>query len=214
MLTQVWAAKKYTGLMPNDTRADRFETERLDKITKVCWVFASVGGLVLLVAFGGVWGTGWGPNLFAPGATLATAALAGLVTTSGIVSWKEQRFRERERAGYVHREKEYEQVVSHLMARFLKGDYDVVADAQSRGRAAVWAGPDVISALAKWQQEVGRVIDAGTIVNGKVTLSADQQLQLKQLLANVVLAMRRDLETVGEESDVSGGDILKSIFND
>lgn len=176
---------------------------------------AGAGAVVLLVALGAVWGTGWGFNLFAPGAALLAAALAGLVTTKGIVTWDEQRFRERERSGYSHREKEYEQIVSIMIARFLSGKYDMARDSELRARAAVWAGPEVIRELGSWQHEIGRIISAGTTDgNGQVLLTAGQGARLKQIVASVVIAMRQDLETVGEQTDINASEVVASIFND
>jgi hypothetical protein len=184
-------------------------------VTRYC-LFAGSVGLALVV--GGVCfvgGTGWGKDLFPPGATMMTVALTAYVATKGVVTWAEQRRRDRDAAEYKHREGVYEEIVVFMLAQFVGGNYDFVKDAGLRAKAALWASPEVIQSLSDWQSMLSTIQRTrAKNSDGSTSLLPLEQKMIKALFGAAVLAMRNDLAPDNTERLKDVDTILDSMFND
>jgi hypothetical protein len=154
--------------------------------------------------------------LLVPLVTLVSAGLAGLVATSSVIEWREQRRRDREASQYRHRELVYEQITQFMVQRFLTtATIDLERDAVLRSSAALWGSSDVVETLAQWQAAISSARDsagAHTRNDGGVPLNAHQGQELKQRLGSAISAMRSDLSP--EASQIVPIDsIINSIFN-
>lgn len=160
-----------------------------------------------------------GIGLVAPGCSLIAAGIASGVATLGIVSWAEQRERDREAKEYEHREKFYENIAQFMVARFIGAGYDKQLDAQLRTIAALWASPTVLTCLAQWQQTLSEVMDRSSVASvdaagtpSRNMTDADSAL-VKRKLAPALIAMRQDLASISS-TDVDPLVVLRSIFNE
>ena len=199
----------------NKEDSDKSTAGKKDKIkTRLKWlgpIALGVGFLgVAIIGLGlvTVWSTGWGISLFAPGAVLITVALSSYTAGRGLVSWQEQRERDREAAEYRHREAVYEELAVFMLSRF--GDSSAKQDAMLRAKAALWGSADTVKSLKVWHQSKAQIA-AGAV--GTVPLSDEQSRALKQAFAQAVLSMRSDLapQTSG---DIDISTLLGSIFDD
>ena len=159
--------------------------------------------------------TGWGKDLMAPGATLMTVALTGYIAAKGVVTWAEQRDRDRESAEYKHREAVYEDIVVFMLAQFGIGNYDFVTDAGLRAKAALWAGADTMQALSNWQRMLSVMLSSRSPgPDGALVLLPLEKSMLKAYFASALLAMREDLGPNHSNRLDNVDDILDSMFND
>lgn len=71
-----------------------------------------------------------GIGLVVPGCSLIAAGVASGVATLGLVSWAEQRERDREAKEYEHREQAYESITYFMLSRFLGQGYNKDTDYQ------------------------------------------------------------------------------------
>ena len=151
------------------------------------------------------------PDLIGAGSTLLAAALAGVVTRAGFVTWREQRRRDRESLRLKHQEEVYEEILKHMVTRFTGATYDIKKDAELRASAVVWADLATIRALGTWQKRISEVL-VGSASQGEVSLSDSQSKALKTALAEVALAVRKDLQGRGVKQP-SAEEILDAVFN-
>lgn len=177
------------------------------------------GAILLIVGLATVWGTGWGINVFPPAATLLAAGLASYVALKSVVTWNEQRRRERDQTELKHREEVYEAIVNHMTNSFRNptnpNDKEAVArdldnfarDKTNRSKAALWADNATLRALAGWQQRTQEVMKAGGTVG-------DLKESLMTNFYEVVVAMREDLSATGRSEQPDRETLLSSIFND
>lgn len=183
--------------------------------TRICIFVGTLGLMMLLSGAAFVGSTGWGKDLFAPGATLMTVALTGYIAASGVVTWAEQRRRDRESVEYKHREEVYEAIVVFMLAQFGVGNYDFVTDAGLRAKAALWASTETVEALSNWQRMLSVILTSrAPRPDGAMPLLPMEKSVLKAFFGATILAMRADLgpEYSGRLHDVDN--ILDSMFND
>ncbi|WP_284985474.1 hypothetical protein [Arthrobacter sp. fls2-241-R2A-172] len=178
-----------------------------------CAAIGLAGAAVLVVAFVTVWGTGWGKDLFAPGAVLLTVALTAYIASRGVVSWQEQKKRDRESREFERREKVYSDIATFMLQRFLatgrtpdEVKEDRKRDSELRTHAALWASSHTVHMLAYWQSLL-------SAVDGN-NLTPTQSELLKQSFGRTLVAMREDLAPNPDDRDLPRSVILKSIFND
>lgn len=184
-------------------------------VTRYCLIVGSVGLALVLGGACFIGSTGWGKDLFAPGATMITVALTAYVAAKGVVTWAEQRRRDREAAEYKHREGVYEEIVIFMLAQFIGGAYDPLKDAGLRAKAALWASPETIQSLSDWQSMLGTVQRSrAKNPNGSMSLLPLEQKMIKALFGAAVLAMRNDLAPDNRERLKDVDSILDSMFND
>ncbi|UOD80341.1 hypothetical protein [Paenarthrobacter ureafaciens] len=176
-----------------------------------CASIGLVGLVLVLLGLGFVWTTGWGKDLFVPGATLLTVALTAWVASRAVVKWTEQRERDRQAAEYKHREEVYEQLVTFMLGRITGGAYDEELDKQLRAKAAVWGSAQIIGALANWQTQMTAVLDNHAHEERKI-MTEDEGKTMRDALGRALEAMRKDLSSSNKNA-VSRSEILKSIFN-
>jgi hypothetical protein len=181
-------------------------------------IVGGIGIVVLVIALATVWNTGWGISLFPPAATLIAAGLASYVALKSVVTWNEQRRRERDQTELKHREEIYEAIVTHMTMAFLSSLMSsrtdderkaaLVKDATQRSKAAVWADKSTISALARWQQLTHKI----SVEQG------GEPRELKEPLMtcfyDVVVAMRQDLSGHATDMQPDREALLSTIFND
>ena len=154
-----------------------------------------------------------GIGLVIPGCSLTAAGVASGVATLGLVSWAEQRERDRETKEYEHREQAYELIANFMLARFLGQGYDKETDGQLRARAALWGSPQVVQSLATWQQGITGVLErSARDADGAAVMSPSDSALVKRSFATAVAAMRKDLGS--SSAQVDRVDILRSIFNE
>lgn len=184
-------------------------------VTRYCLFAGSVGLALILGGAGFVGSTGWGKDLFPPGATMIAVALTAYVAAKGVVTWSEQRRRDREAAEYKHREGVYEEIVVFMLAQFIGGNYDFVKDAGLRAKAALWASTETIQSLSDWQSMLS-MIQRSRAKNpdGSTSLLPLEQKMIKALFGAAVLAMRNDLAPDDNERLKDVDTILDSMFND
>lgn len=190
--------------------------ERLKLAGFFCMSIGIFGCAILVLALATVWSTGWGADLFAPGATLITVALTAYVAGRGIVSWKEQRQRDREVAEYRHREAVYEQIVTYMLFRFLQQPTNKALDGELRARAALWGSAEVVQALQHWQACLSQILNNHGMTGGGgvVSMNEEEQHLMKSAYGRALAAMRNDLGSSSGKSPLSEDVLLASIFND
>ncbi|TVU61585.1 hypothetical protein FQP90_13675 [Paenarthrobacter nitroguajacolicus] len=178
-----------------------------------CAALGIVGAAVTGVAFVAVWGTAWGKDLFAPGAVLMTVALTAYIASRGVVSWQEQKKRDRESKEFERREKVYSEIATFMLQRFIATDRtpeevkaDRKTDAELRTHAALWASSGTVHMLAYWQSLLSDV-------DGSALTPMQSEL-LKQSFGRALVAMREDLAPNPDDHELPRNVILKSIFND
>ena len=191
---------------------------------RICIALGGLGLVLVLLGVATVWTTGWGKDLFAPGATLMTVALTAWVASRAVVKWAEQRERDRETAEYKHREDVYEQLATYMLNRFLAGDTPPDAetrlaglrlDAQLRAKAALWGSAATVDALGKWQAKLTQVLaNHGLVGGGQTAMTADEGKLLKEAFGDALVAMRVDLGSHTGQLSVRRETLLASIFND
>ncbi|YCK83036.1 hypothetical protein M1D89_07335 [Arthrobacter sp. D3-18] len=177
----------------------------------ICLGIGALGFSLVVLGFATVWTTGWGKDLFAPGATLLTVALTAWIASLGVISWQEQKKRDRESKEFERREKVYSEIATFMLQRFLSRDRtpeqrkdDLWKDAELRSHAALWASPETVHMLAYWQTLLSQF-------DGSLTPM--QSEWLKQSIGRTLEAMREDLSPMGKD-DLRRDVMLKSIFND
>ena len=210
--------------MPNVNKHSDEEPASLTKFEKRLIVRRkwALGGSGLLIAIGlailsfALWrffSEERGIGLVVPGCSLIAAGVASGVATLGLVSWAEQRERDREAKEYEHRENAYESIANFMLTRFMGDGYDREIDGQLRARAALWGSPKVIQSLATWQQDITKVLSRSyPAEEGGVVMSPSDSALVKRNLAAAVAAMRKDLGS--SSAEVNRVDILRSIFNE
>jgi hypothetical protein len=173
----------------------------------------SLLGLVAAIIFYMVHPNDTKEVLLVPLVTLVSAGLAGLVATSSVIEWREQRRRDREASQYRHRELVYEQITQFMVQRFTSATIDLERDAVLRSSAALWSSAAVVESLAQWQAAMSVALEsAPRRKDGGVPLDAHQGQSLKQRLGSAISAMRSDLSP--EASQIVPIDsIINSIFN-
>ncbi|WP_326335890.1 hypothetical protein [Paenarthrobacter ureafaciens] len=181
------------------------------------------GVVLLVVGLAAVWGTGWGINMFAPAATLMAAGLASFVALKSVVTWNEQRRRERDQTELKHREEVYEAIVIHMTNIFDVTPAASTPDAgnkteptksadktdrENRAKAALWADNTTLGALADWQDMTIRIMreqDGNTGVLREPLMTCFYE---------VVAAMRENLSATDRSTQPDRELLLSSIFND
>lgn len=154
-------------------------------------------------------------SLIAAGAALTAGALASFVAMKGIVSWAEQRQRDREAAEYRHRESVYEELAQYMIFRFLAVQTDLARDADLRARAALWGSPETVLALREWQMSLSTILAAhGKPGGGQVQMSSTESTAIKNAFGNALVAMRADLAAATGREPLRRSVLLESIFND
>ena len=147
-----------------------------------------------------------------PSASVIAAALAGLITAQSITTWKQQRQLDRDRANFGTQQNVYAGIAEDLVNTFTSGSASPQVRAL-RANAALWASPETVEELSAWQAAKAEAMTNGKQVRDDIfTLTEDSQRALKTQVANVVLAMRKDL--LEGQTDLSAEDVEKSIFND
>ncbi|MFP3579969.1 hypothetical protein SB659_10345 [Arthrobacter sp. SIMBA_036] len=179
-------------------------------------ICAAVGGAgVVLIVLGlvTVWGTGWGKDLFAPGATLVTVALTGWATSRAVLKWTEQREQDRQKSEYAQREKVYEELIIFMLSCItdIGIQYDVQRDGQLRAKATLWGSAATIVALGNFQQLLGRMIKLRGGL-GKFQATKEETRQLEDKFARALESMRKDLAS-SDKNSITRTEILASIFN-
>ena len=119
---------------------------------RICAAIGVLGLALVLLGLGTVWTTGWGKDLFPPGATLLTVALTAWVASRSVVKWTEQRDRDRQNTEYKHREEVYEVLGSYMLNRLTAQPTDMALDAELRTKAALWGSAETVATLSHWQQ--------------------------------------------------------------
>lgn len=189
-------------------------TDRLRHAEKACLVAGALGGLLIALGLLFVWNTGWGIELFVPGAALVTVALSAYVASGGVISWREQRQRDREASEYRHREEVYEELAAYMIARFLGQPTDMVKDGALRSSAALWGSEEVVEALKGWQSTLHTILENhGMGGGGVVSMTPDEQIAIKHALAKTLTAMRNDLGSTSGQVSLDPEVLLGSIFN-
>lgn len=158
-----------------------------------------------------VWGTGWGTNLFAPGAVLVTVALSSYVAGRGLVSWQEQRQRDRESAEYRHREHVYEQLGVYILNRFQGFDVDSRTESELRIGATLWGSEALVTNLGRYQTLISRLL--GGASSGSITLSPPDKAEMEGIVGDILQSMRNDLQPFTGQKPVSSEVLLSSLFN-
>lgn len=188
------------------------------------------GAILLIVGLAAVWGTGWGINMFAPAATLLAAGLASFVALKSVVTWNEQRRRDRDQTELKHREEVYEAIVIHMTQIFKTDSNEADApepdtsekadapastansatptDRNNRAKAALWADNETISALANWQDMTQR------IMREQGGSTGDLHEPLMTCFYEAVVAMRENLSATDRSAQPDRESLLRSIFND
>lgn len=188
---------------------------RLGWATPACLTVLIFGVALTLVGFFASFGAGWGPSFLAPGATVIAAGTGGYVAVRSVVTWREQRLRDRKAAEDKHREDVYEEIASVMVGRFLGPEDDLRQDSALRSKAALWGSSATVRALAAWQAEITKIkATKDDLTDGTMPLSEDESLQLKNLLGDALVAMRADLSPVDGFDGVAKEDLLGSIFNE
>jgi len=169
-------------------------------------------GLVLL-GVATVWGTGWGKDLFAPGATLVAVSLTVWGASRGVVRWSEQRRRDRDAAEFKRREEVYTEIATFMVGRFKSGfssiderRADEARDRELRARAAIWAGRPTLERLGSWQTLISK--------KSQGDLTDKEQDEFKNALGDAIVEMRNDLSPGLARNNADRDTILKSIFNE
>ncbi len=179
-----------------------------------------IGTLLLLVAAVRFFWFQRGIGLVAPACTILAAGVASIVGTLGIVSWAEQRQRDREAKEYAHREAVYENITQFMVARFVGQGYDAALDAKLRATAALWGSQTTMERLGDWQSSLTQILakaseyteNAENVMSRGVALNDAEQREVLSNLGLAIQAMRDDLATeTNQQANVQS--ILRSIFN-
>lgn len=180
----------------------------------LCALVGATGGGLVLLGLGTVWSTGWGKDLFAPGATMMTVALTAYIAAQSVVKWQEQRERDRETAEYKHRQEVYEALGTYMLNRLTAQPTDMVLDAQLRTKAALWGSAETIATLSHWQQFMASVLENhGIPGGGAVSPNETERFLLQDAFGRALEAMRADLAPATGRKRITRGDLLTSIFN-
>ncbi|MGO4297106.1 hypothetical protein [Glutamicibacter sp. MCAF14] len=179
-----------------------------------------VGLVLLAVAAFRFWTVERGIGLVAPACALLAAGVASIVATLAVISWAEQRQRDREVKLYEHREKIYEAITQFMVARFMDEGYNAAIDGQLRAAVALWGSAGSISALAGWQEGLTKIIEdneeqmkkVGSPSTTRRMLSEQEQHTALRLFGQAVNAMRLDLAPEDTE-EVPTSVLLRSVFN-
>lgn len=135
-------------------------------------------------------------------------ALTSYVAGRGLVSWREQRERDRESAEYRHREQVYEELAIFMLSRFGHSP-QLDTDARLRAAAALWGSPETIAALQRWQV---RKWEASRGAVGVVPMTEEDSDKVQRAFGEALLEMRKDLSpTSGRDTDIDT--LLGSIFD-
>lgn len=189
--------------------------ERLKWVGVSCIAVGGLGFAIIVLGLITIWKTDWGIALFAPGATLITVALTAYVAARGVVSWREQRERDREAAEYRHREQVYEDIATYMLFRFIGQDTNIVLDGKLRAAAALWGSADTVAALRDWQSSMSRILkDHGVSGGVTVTMTDAESATMKDAYGAALEAMRSDLGSSTGKEKLSKDVLLASIFND
>ena len=187
----------------------------VSNVSKICFSIGLLGFLLIGLGSTMVWSTGWGGSLLIPGATLITVSLTAYIATRGIVSWADQRERDRQASEYKHREEVYEGIATYMVARFLGQQTDIATDGRLRTIAALWGSPNTIAALGEWQSAIHTVLkNHGLESGGSVSMTPDEGKTIKAALGSALSSMRDDLASTSGQESVETGALLRSIFND
>lgn len=169
---------------------------------------------MLIVGLITVWGTDWGIDLFVPGAALISVALTAYIAAGGVVSWREQRQRDREAAEYRHREESYEEMAGVVVRSISGHGSDLAVELKYRISAALWGSAETVSALKGYQESVHWILaNHGLQGSGSVSMTEPEQIAARAAVGEVLAAMRKDLASTTGQKEVDRETLLASIFN-
>lgn len=178
----------------------------------LCFAAAIVGSVLIAVGL-----LNSRDGLVPPGAALVAVALTSYVASKSVITWKEQRVRDRTAAEYRHREEVYEEIVVYMTRRFIvEGNYDMSEDITLRSRAALWGSASTVAALQKWQMEISAILNTrqDRQPGVAVSLTPAQSRSLRSALGDAIVAMRGDLSPHSGAAAIDKNTLLESIFNE
>ncbi|GFZ85186.1 hypothetical protein [Nesterenkonia alkaliphila] len=189
------------------------EIRSLRVLTWISLLFALPLGVVLVCRGLQLAWDGTETDLLAPGATIVAASIAGAVSSQGVISWKEQRTRDRERSDRElaaklreQREEDYEAVIRHLQESFL-GSF-TEHEATVRRRIAVWASADFMERYLYWRDNIKDLTGQGS-----VPVPVDRRDEILVSLGQLCLAARKDLR-IETRVTPTAHDIARVLFDD
>lgn len=190
--------------------------------------FASIatgclGAILTSLGLAMVWTTGWGKDLFAPGAALITVGLTAYVANKSLVTWSEQRLRDREAASQKRREVVYEGLVQQMTSFMVLGmnplrqtnpkKYAEVVheserrDGELRSSMMTWADEETLAGLAHWRQTLSdRVVQ-------QATQPREQWTNLESVFGDTVLLLRKSLLGDKEGWSIDKEILLAAMFD-
>jgi hypothetical protein len=198
--------------------------ERWLRSAKALAISAGILGTALVtLGIATVWTTGWGKDLFAPGAALVTVGMTAYIAVRSLVTWSEQRLRDREAASQRRREIVYEGLVQYMTSCFtldlnpLKqadpGAYAQIhyeagrQDANLRSSMLAWADEETLEGLARWRQAVS------DRQREQRTLPPEQWTNLEEVYGDTVLLLRKSLIGIEEGSAIDREVLLAAMFD-
>lgn len=189
------------------------ELRSLRVLTWISLLFALPFGTVLVGRGLQIAWNGAETDLLVPGATIIAASVAGAVSSQGVISWKEQRKRDREKSDRElaaklreQREGDYEAVIRHLQESFL-GSF-TEHEATVRRRIAVWASADFMKRYLYWRDNIKDLTGQGS-----VSVPVDRRDEILGSLGQLCLAARKDL-SIETRVTPTAHDIARVLFDD